>query len=135
MQRFAAVGKRPCPGCWNFLRAHQFFCENFGRLNACCRFRRTKRAQFFSGKKIDNPRGKGIVRTDHRQIDTIFLGELNEGFQITGGNRDIVGNFVGARVSWRTKNALHLRRLPQLPRKRMFTAATANNQNLHYKFI
>src|SRR6266513_2219423 len=130
-KRFAAIGECPRFGCRDFLRAHQFFRENFGGLNASRRLSRTKRTQFLSSEKIDNPRGKRIVRTDDRQIDTITFGETNKRLQVIGGNRDILGNFGGTGVSRRAENPLRMRRLPQFPCKRVFTAATANDQNFH----
>src|SRR5262245_20503441 len=66
IQRFAAVGKRPRLGGWNFLSAHQFFREDFGCLEASRRFRRTKRAQFFTSKKIANPRNQRVIRSEER---------------------------------------------------------------------
>jgi hypothetical protein len=57
----------------------------------------------------------------------IFLRESKERLQITRGNRDTLDNFGSARVSGRAENALGMRGLPEFPRKRMFTAATANH--------
>ena len=65
-QCFRAVGKRSRVSRGDFLRAHQFFCENFGCLDARRGFRRAKRAQFFTRKQIDNSRRKRIVRADRR---------------------------------------------------------------------
>ena len=108
VQRFAAIGECPRFCCGNLLRAHQLFCENFRRFQACCRFCRTKRAQPFSSKKINNPCGKRIVRTDDGQIDAIFPGETKECIQVPNGNRDIFSNLCSARVSWRAENSFCL---------------------------
>ena len=130
-ERLAAIGKCARFSSGDFLRAHQFFCENFRRLYARCRFRRAERAQFFSGEQIDNSRSKRIVRTNYSQIDTIFFRETNDSLQITCGKRDILGNFPGASVSRRAENALRMRRLSQFPSKRVFAATAANHENFH----
>ena len=59
MQRVLAVGKRPCLGGRNFLRAHQLFCENFGGLNACRRFVGPNTRNFSAAKRSTIPAASG----------------------------------------------------------------------------
>ena len=51
--------------------------------------------------------------------------------QIAHRYRDVFGNFASPGISRRAKNLIRMRRLPQLPCKRVFAAAAANNENSH----
>ena len=131
MKCVAAIRKCACFRGGNFLRAHQFFCEDFRRLKLRCRFIRTKCAQFLAREQIDDSRRKRIIRANHCQIHTIFSCEPDESFQISDRDRNIFRDFACPAISGRAKNPVRMRRLPQLPCKRVFAATAANDENLH----
>jgi hypothetical protein len=71
---------------------------------------------------------------DHGQHDVLRHGEIGQRFvaQVRHVPQPAVGG--GAGVAGRDVNALHARRLGELPGQSVFAAAAADNENLHLVF-
>ena len=88
-QRIIAALERPRARGWDAKFAHQFFRQDFRRLETRRSFYRTENPQLFTHENIDDACSQRIIRTDHGEIDAIILRELRQLRKFLHANRNI----------------------------------------------
>ena len=84
-----------------------------------------------ASKASTMPAASGRLGPDDRQLDLVFLGELDQGGEIVGGDGDIFAVQVGAGVARGHEHPLRARTLGDFPGQGVFPPAVANDQDVH----
>jgi len=71
--------------------------------------------------------------SDDRQVDAFVTPEAHEGGDVVYRQRYELRHLGNAGVAGRAKDALHTRRLADLPRQRMFASAATDDEDVHDK--
>ena len=105
--------------------AHKFFGEGFTAFKLGGDFVGTKDFQTMPAEFIDNAGGQGNFGADHSQINSVFLGDIDQGTNIGGLNIEATRYFGNAGVSRGTEEPVNFGGLFQFPGDGMFSSAAA----------
>ena len=111
--------------------AHEIFGETFRGLEARGRSGWTEGADARGLQTVDQSGGQRIVRTNNDETDFFPLRQGNDAIEIGRFDREIFCQCRGAGIAGRAEDAIHARRLGQLPNERVLAASPADNKNDH----
>ncbi len=110
---------------------HKSFGKTLGRFQPRRFLAGAEDTQAGGLKQIDNPGSENVIRTHDGEIDRLPAREDQQLIEFREFEVDVTTQLSGPRISGRDKNLLDSGRLTKLPGKRVFTAATADHQNVH----
>ena len=112
---------------------HDLLRETLRALHARTGGNRTERGDSEREKLIDEALHQRRLGTDHDEVGIVLARPLRDGLDVFRADGDIRRNRRRSRIAGRTEQLVLLGILRQTPGDRVFTSATANNQNLHFQ--
>ena len=111
--------------------AEQILAEDLAGFELCGAFGGAEDVQIGVHKRIHNARGQRRLGSHDGQADIVLAGELDQLWEISAGNINVLRILCRARVTGGDENAVSKRALRKFPRQRMLSSAGANHQNIH----
>jgi hypothetical protein len=110
---------------------HQLLREDLAPFDLRRQLRRTEDAHALGLEHIDDAAAERILGADDGQADVLLLGEAEQIIEIVDIDRHIDAVLRGAAIARRAENALHARRLRELPDQGVFAPAFTDDEDLH----
>ena len=130
-RRFLIIEARP-GGCWCAAGVADFLGEGLRCLELCSCLVRSKHANPVCAQHVRDPGCQRGFRPDYDEIDFRALDKCNDCSAVVDVQPfDAARDLGDPGISGRAVKCLDLRRLEQLPGKRVFAAASAQDENVH----
>ena len=107
--------------------------EDLRRLDLGRKTRGAEDRQIALSELVGDAEGQGKLRPDHGQIHLQLLGEIGDLDNVSGRNRNAVGDFGDARVARRAEELVHEGTPPQRPTQGMLPPTASDDQDFHVR--